>query len=302
MSTTTLPDYLLSRAKDRWSHKRDHSTAKTDLTILTSSEHVGVIRNGGRLGSAYAPKAIIHQFSSLIAPAQAPSWKVVEVSEQAPCLNPYQDDFLKRQEQQRVKIQHSIQKLPEKVVHLGGGHDHILPLLVALDAHEECSELLIINIDAHLDTRVDREFHSGTPFRQFDSVSTKPFKLWQVGIHSQTNALENFHPLEKGQMTCLSFDELQVHLTKQIGLLGPKSMVVLSLDADGLAAHAMEAVSAVNPLGLEPSIVVELINQLKAIPKGRLAFGIYEYNPLYDNLSNKGSKLLAFFVDQFLRD
>ena len=47
--------------------------------------------------------------------------------------------------------------------------------------------ILIINFDAHCDTRVDDRSHSGTPFRDFDGVAKKPFHLIQIGIHEYAN-------------------------------------------------------------------------------------------------------------------
>ena len=88
------------------------------------------------------------------------------------------------------------------LIHLGGGHDHIYPLLRALSAQND--RITVINIDAHLDTRTDDLPHSGTPFRQFarergcNKVNFDPIR----DPIPFSNASNNFRPLERGQMKC----------------------------------------------------------------------------------------------------
>jgi len=70
------------------------------------------------------------------------------------------------------------------------------------------------------------------------------------------------------------------------------SSIFISLDVDVLESSAMSAVSAVNHNGMNISQLEFIMSMLKYhAPQAKL--GIYEYNPLYEDLSNKGAKLIA---------
>lgn len=290
---TTLPPYLQARSNDRRIHRQSNSSQHL---IITSDDDTGVMLNGGRLGARLGAKAIINSFHQLIAASDALSHHVIPLCPELtrhPQL--FETDFKAYQAQQIDGLKKILNQSWTKLVHLGGGHDHIYPLLCAIES-EVKKPLCIINLDAHLDTRVDEQHHSGTPFRQFSNASQFPMKLLQVGIHEFSNPLSNHQPLSKGQMLIVSPDNVMKSLEKE---LSDEYQVVLSLDADALDASVMEAVSAVNPQGLKLELVHQVIDLLQSREE-RAVFGIYEYNPVYDNLSQKGARVLARMMDHFL--
>ena len=65
----------------------------------------------------------------------------------------------------------------------------------------------------------------------------------------------------------------------------------------------MSAVSAVNPAGVQLKEVELIISKIKTKIKEtecKACFGIYEYNPIYDDLSNKGAKVISHLIYNWL--
>ncbi len=290
-------DHLKKRADDRV--KRNLSNIETSKTqILTCSSDLGVIRNGGRRGSNFGPQAIL---SSLYKMASHQSKNKFSVAEVAP-LN---FDQLNETE----NILPFLNGAP--LIQIGGGHDHIYPLLNALN--KTYKKITVINIDAHLDTRTDSTFHSGTPFRQFSNSAEGEFHLIQIGIHDFSNPDSNYEKLKNGKMDIISFNELK-NETENFSLpcmplikkflkdnYDEKHALVFSLDCDAIDSAIMEGVSAVNHQGLPLFAIEEILENLKKVYDVKI-FGIYEYNPVYDNLSEKGSKAIAKLIYQLIED
>jgi formiminoglutamase len=65
----------------------------------------------------------------------------------------------------KVRVKISSNYIEQNIIHLGGGHDHVYPLLKAIET--KYKKIIILNIDPHCDTRESEHNHSGTPFRQF---------------------------------------------------------------------------------------------------------------------------------------
>jgi formiminoglutamase len=184
------------------------------------------------------------------------------------------------------------------LIHLGGGHDHILPLLMALSDTPVC----VLNIDAHLDTRIDPEPHSGNPFRQFAQQSHQGFSIHQVGIQPFANTVSTQTALSEGEMHLLMRDQcrdeahLAAFLARLEASLASNARVVFSLDCDALESSAVEAVSAPNHDGLSVEQVKYLIAFYRdlCVRRGQAPiFGVYEFNPLYDTVSSRSARSLS---------
>lgn len=262
--------------------------------ILTSPSDLGVCRNGGRRGAKYAPEAIWSVLKKMAVHNDFP----LGTSEVSDALLEIKD-FDKAQIKSTEKIKKVLElKSFKKLVHIGGGHDHIYPLLNALNG----KRLKILNIDAHCDTRVDTIAHSGTPFRQFDQVAMSSFALHQLAIHPYSNAKATLKSLNKGRMDITYTSDLKKHASltqwasKHLKFDGDE-FFILSLDCDAINASQMQAVSSVNPNGVFVEDLLELIKMLK---EKIHAFGIYEYNPVYDDLSQKGAKAIAAMIYEYL--
>ena len=193
-------------------------------------------------------------------------------------------------------------------IHLGGGHDHVYPLLVAVEKAYPEKKLNIINIDAHLDTRSDQLHHSGTPFRRFDQKTDKPFNLNQVAIQSESNTQENYEDLKNGTMTIYPVPEFDLNSNEQLFDVFSKSMKtsadylnILSIDLDVCDSSDFRSCSAVNPCGLKNTQIDHLISLYQKSIKHHGIYGFYEYNPLYDDKSNSDGKKIAWKLNQIIK-
>ena len=266
-------------------------------TILLSSSDLGVCRNGGRRGTKFAPTAIINSFKKTSSIYD----KQFYLSEVADELLESQD-FSQAQLTETENIKNIIQHSPAShTLHIGGGHDHVYPFLMSIAAKYPNIKISIINIDAHLDTRNDHLAHSGTPFRQFLTEHPQS-TLYQFGIHNYTNVSSNSDDLSQ-QMQIITVEAINSMTSEQFikkldQILVPTqdTIYVLSLDADALSASIMEAVSAVNHQGLSLTTVKIIFNKIKALQPTQQYLGIYEYNPIYDNLSQKGARALTDLI------
>ena len=279
---------------------RPEEAIPCDFVFLKSSSDIGVQRNGGRNGARLAPQSFLSYFKKLnIKPSLAnKTFQEIEMS----CEAEEKSDFHQAQKLESKRIDLKLKTLKSSFIcHLGGGHDHIYPLLTALALEYE--KVIVVNVDAHADTRMDTEFHSGTPFRQFDQETQGEFQLFQVGLHEFANSASTLSPLEKGNCQILWRQDVSdpqkiSHFFKNISeQITPKSAVIFSLDADALIASDMPGVSAVNGNGItraELKTIWENYNQLPLSHKPIVGF--YELNPVYDTLSMVSMRTLGTFL------
>ena len=75
------------------------------------------------------------------------------------------------------------------------------------------------------------------------------------------------------------------------------TILIFSLDCDGIDGGEFGAVSATNPFGTPFSLVNNLVIELR----NRINyFGVYELNPLFDNVTNLCAKRIAWLMYQYL--
>jgi len=299
-----IDEQLKKRSADRLNIPKRifKNTEELEHLFILSESDLGVIRNGGRRGSNYGPRAIIQTLKKM---SSHRDHKLAYESIRGPISEESFD------EQQEIDSE-SIEKLcssakKAKIWHIGGGHDHIYPLLSALNKNHK--NITVINIDAHLDTRMDQSFHSGTPFRQFANDCVGEFKLLQLGIHKFANSSSTYNDLPKGQMKVFTTSQLQKETSNftSIGSFLEKEVVpkedeliVLSLDCDAIDSMTMEAVSAVNHDGLSLRTVKSIFSWYYSLDQSEKIVGIYEYNPIFDSISSKGARSISSLIEAFL--
>lgn len=280
--------------KDR-KHQQFYSCFSKDssssILFLKSCNEQGVIRNYGRRGTTYSPQAILNCFKKLSC------HKKFSIREEEVSSKKDQDCYEQLQENECQLISKYLPTYSEILFHLGGGHDHIYPLLLA---HKD-QPIHVINIDAHTDTRNDDHFHSGTPFRQFAQVAKNKFRLTQLGIHPFANPKSSFEKMPS-EMICFSTEDLNSTPLEQLIEIKSNELTILSLDCDALCSQIMEAVSAVNHQGLSLEKVQEIFYFYRANISGKKIVGIYEYNPIYDNLSQKGARSICALISNFIEN
>lgn len=271
--------------------------------FLKSSSDQGVIRNGGRNGARLAPQSFLSTFKRFTCTENLKSYSFIEVEVANEAEE--KEDFHGAQLKEAKRIADVIKKHPDsKLCHIGGGHDHIYPLLKAISP--DYQKVIVINIDAHADTRTDENFHSGTPFRQFSNEFSGEFHLFQIGLHPFANSFSTISPLERGSSEVLwrkdisptTLDSLFLKLEK---LIDKKTAVVLSLDADALSGHEVPGVSAVNPDGVSQKELNGIWERYSKLPLNHESIlGIYELNPVYDTLASVSMRTLGSFVFETL--
>lgn len=276
------------------------SEGSPDILFLTSSSDVGVILNGGRNGARYAPQSFLSSLKKLtITEAmQELKIKVIEVAN----FQEEKSKFTEAQETERVRIDKALSANPKaRVCHLGGGHDHVYPFLAA--ATSKAKKVVVINIDAHADTRNDDAPHSGTPFRQFAKSFNGEFHLFQIGLHPFANSISTLSPLENGSMNILWRNDLKesAKVREFFDLISqhtdPETYIFFSIDADALDASAVPGVSAVNAKGLNlDELSLLWLNYVKLSKRNIPAMGIYELNPVYDSVSSLSMRTMGAFV------
>lgn len=289
------------------SHFTKQLSAKLNTLFLTAPTDGGVIRNKGRSGARYAPEALLSVFKKMSCHLSS-DIKFAQTSVISQNLENI--DFDQSQQLAAKNIFKSLSSLKnselKNILHIGGGHDHVYSFLKAIEMNEQIKNIVILNIDAHCDTRIDDIRHSGTPFRNFCDESKKDIFLIQYGIHSFANSKSTLSPLKNIKEQHISyfdihknsdgfkffsdikFQDLPTDCTEE-------TFFLLSLDADAIDASVMEGVSAVNHQGLPLSYIQQIVDRIKLL-KCPKAFGIYEYNPVYDNLSQKGARSLCSLI------
>lgn len=285
---------------------KDELNSQTNTIFLKASNDEGVVRNLGRKGSRYAPEAILNTFKKMSNHFNSEhSIFAKEV------FNSSVESFENKQEESAKVIFETIKNhLSKNIIHIGGGHDHAYPLLKSLELNPKIKNILVLNVDAHCDTRIDDHHHSGTPFRNFTDETKKNVRLKQIGIHAYANSKTTLTPIKNGKEDHYTLSELRVEsdnfkLFNQSFLsdldfeLNDETFVFLSLDCDALESSIMEAVSAVNHDGLPLSYVELVIKHIKNLGSPK-AFGLYEYNPIFDNLSQKGARALAALIYEWI--
>lgn len=297
--------------------KKNHSSKKSlSALFLTSSSDIGVIRNGGRNGSRYAPQSILAQLKKMTLSSKIPFHYFFQ--EEISSTNLEREDFVLSQQKESEKISQLLSNFhPHFLAQIGGGHDHIYSLVKSIS--QNYAHVIIINIDAHADTRDDQYFSSGTPFRQLSLDLREKMHLFQIGLNRFANSSSTLSPFNQGHQDYLWLDDfnsldmkeqqkiMKLFFQKISSLMNtlsekqnfsPKSSVVIfSLDSDALEGSEMLAVSAPNPLGIsfqQLSYLWHLYLQLPLCHSPVL--GLYEFNPLYDNTSALYAKKLAAFI------
>lgn len=278
---------------------------KADILFLKFSSDIGTIRNMGRRGSLFAPEAILSVVKKL-ACHNLLKWSDVELADSKEEIS----DFARAQKILAEKIKSIIeeQTRTQKFVYLGGGHDYAYPSIKALNHFTK--KLVVINLDAHLDTRTDKDPNSGTPFRQAAADFKGELEIIQLGIHDFANSITTMSNLPRAKEVVATYEDVRFgtkdftdtdKFLKRLIPYQENTMYFFSLDADVLDAGIMEGVSAVNHRGLPYDFVEDVL--LYSIDELKCShFGFFEYNPVYDNLSQKGARTLASLIYQIMDD
>lgn len=275
----------------------------SDTLFVKFSSDIGTIRNQGRRGSLFAPEAILTIVKKLTC-HNLLKWSDIELAEASSEVSDFKASQISLS--QRIEEVLKKQTRTQKFIYLGGGHDYIYPTLKAINAFTK--KLVVINLDAHLDTRTDTDPNSGTPFRQIANDFDGELEIVQLGIHDFANSISTMSNLARSKEVVATYEDVRFgtkdfteneKFLERVIPYQKDTFYVFSLDADAMDAGVMEGVSAVNHRGLPYDFIEDVLLYSIDVLKCQ-HFGIFEYNPIYDNLSQKGARALGALIYQIM--
>jgi formimidoylglutamase len=274
-----------------------------DTVLFGYSDDRGVDRNAGRTGSAEAPDEIRkHLYKMTPSTSHSEKLRIVDFGN----LRSWGMGLGEAHEEARQALT-QIRSKKVRIVTLGGGHDWAYPDFADFAGSSEATHL--INIDAHLDMRPEptdasQAGHSGTPFRKILTRPSNPQSLVSViGLQHHCNASSHIKWAHGNRVTTLFLEDMPLDPENQWGLIHDRLNLseahrkfALSIDMDAFSQAHSPGVSAPQPFGLDPRLVLQLIRSLR----GRLVqLGIYEANPRFDR-DGATARLAARFIHEFL--
>lgn len=284
-----------------------------DSTFAPSSDTLGILfigfcsdegvrRNKGRTGAAKGPDSIRRELANL------PCWFTQDVKLYDAGNIVGVDGAL---ETAQAVLADAVSRALEFgffPIVLGGGHEIALGHYNGLRSHMlkggEAPRLGIVNFDAHLDLRpYEGGGSSGTMFRQIADASFEsglPYSYLCIGAQTYANTVALFktadalgaeYILSKDMADDIPWRALEVietHLKKNDG-------IYMTVCADVFSSAYAPGVSATQPLGLEPELVLKLMKLIFRSGKVR-GFDIAEVAPRFDQDSTTANlaKILIF--------
>lgn len=178
---------------------------------------------------------------------------------------------------------------------IGGGHEtalgHFRGQADFLRHKDGKSDLGILNFDAHFDLRpFAGEGNSGTMFRQIAEELCQKGELFHyfcLGIQRSSNTLELFKTARQlGVDYLLAGDISREHdeyvIEKLDSFMQPLTNLYITICADVFASSFAPGVSAPQPLGLNPEIVLKYLKHMLRTQKV-VGFDIVEVAPRFDH-------------------
>lgn len=267
------------------------SQAPAGWVVIGHPDDEGVHLNFGRIGAKTGPENIRRFLYNL-----------VELPNGTPIYD-LGNDLLHGNLEQKHSAAHLAAKsiFPKhKLISLGGGHDYGYPDGKAfLQSFAEGKQLLILNIDAHLDLRPsDPHHHSGTPFRRLCDEHSN-FEIVQYGIQGSFASKQQLIYAESKAITVVTYEERKNKLAVVLEKIRSSTDIFLSVDIDAFSSSIAPGASAAWPVGLsweDAEPIFEAVFRSRAFR----GMGVYEVAPELD-IADRTSKLAAQIIDRALR-
>lgn len=283
---------------------QEFSTDGNNYVLLGYACDEGIRRNSGRTGAAEGPDAIRRELGKLANP-------ITSQDSFADMGNIHCSDGNLETAQEALSAQ--VKKIAEKgalPLLLGGGHDiaygHYKGLRTALD---KTKSLGIINFDAHFDLRTNENGnHSGSPFYQIARDCKQEGTAFQylcLGIRREANPRELFDRAKELGVKYLELPDFNMHKSAGVqellnALLSKTDRVYVTVDMDGFSSAYSPGVSAANPMGFTPEIVLSCLQ--KIISSGKLmGIDVAETSPQWDR-DSQTAKLAAGIIHFAMRE
>lgn len=279
----------------QWVKEIEHvsSILPGDIVLTGYPYDEGVRRNQGRQGSQYAPESI----KSALAKTAFQN-RILDFGDVLA-----EDEVMENGQKVLSDITKKVIEKGGIPINIGGGHDIAFASgSGAMNyAKDHRLTLGITNFDAHFDLRKPiGEGNSGTPFYQLSQLAkSKNFKfLYTVlGIQKQANSHDLFQTAEHLEVKYLMDDKMnEQSVIAHISDLASKvDKLYVSIDLDVLNSSYAPGVSAINPFGISPKLLLFGLTEL--IKTGKVcAIDIAEMNPTYD-VDGRTAKLAAYLIN-----
>jgi len=260
----------------------------------------GVQQNLGRIGTSKGPDSIRKELSNL--PCSFPATtKIYD------CGNIIGAD--EKMESLQETLSEAVYKMLKHglfPIVLGGGHEiaygHYNGIARFLDETNK-ETLGIFNLDAHFDMRpYVKGTSSGTMFAQIADdckAKNKPFNYMVAGIQQYGNTVSLFKKADALKVKYLMAKDINSANMFNVGqdlmrYAKRQDNIYFTLCSDVISSAYAPGVSAPQPFGLHPEIILKLIKMM--IRTGKvISFDIAEIAPRFDE-DSRSSKLAAIIV------
>lgn len=291
--------------------------AMCKIALLGIPQHIGVERNGGRIGAADAPMAI-RQFLMKLTPFfQSENDQYIAISDTA-CIYDFGNirtetsgvpDSLEVLHERQYTVVKALLEQNYFVICLGGGHD-----IAAQNARAMCegkTSSCVINCDPHLDVRPmigtgsELLAHSGSPFRQMlenPEIHIPAGSFVEFGI--QEFAVSKYHAewAEARGARIYWYSQLRQksNVVKQFRKALSKASkrntlpTYVSFDMDSVASSYAPGVSATAVVGFSADEILHMA-RCAAHQTSVQLIDIAEVNPRFD-ADGRTAKLAAFMI------
>lgn len=267
---------------DKGPMKALNQTNQLNIGFIGFACDEGIRLNKGRQGAALGPKMIRKELSNLpcLFTQAVQLFDCGDIHVQGHQLADLQQEL-------STKITQMLEIGLFPVV-LGGGHELALGHYNGLT--KKHPHIGIINLDAHLDMRpYDATASSGTMFRQIADANiaqNQPFRYLCLGVQRRGNTVDLLKKAKQlGANYLYARDIIHSPINDTITVINDfiaqQDSIYLTLCSDVIASAYAPGVSASQPLGLHPELVLDLIKTV--IYSGKMvAFDVAEVSPRFD--------------------
>lgn len=271
-----------------------------EIVILGCPQDEGVRRNNGRIGAAAAPDAIRQQFYKLTP---------FNIRKRVFDFGDLQvTGSLEEVHDRLTAVVKQILNDGKRLIILGGGND------ISYADGRAMSEIygpewwIGVNIDAHLDVRVDQPRNSGTPYRQLlDEKLLLPDCFFEVGFQSHFCSPIYYEYIRNLGVHRISLELLRSRAEADLELkesikqkfIGHSASLntFFGFDMDAVRMADAPGTSAPSPLGLKALEFIQLVKYAASLANTKI-IEFTEVNPNFD-IDNRTAKLVAIAMHRF---
>lgn len=274
--------------------------AAADIVIVGCPQDEGVMRIGGRIGSAAAPEAIREQFYQLTPFNIKKSIFDIGDVQIGSTLEETHDNL--------VAVIERLLRDGKRIIVLGGGNDISYPDGVAMSEVFGPKMWIGVHIDSHLDVRISDQRNSGTPYRQLlDEGHLLPQYFYEVGYQTHFCSPVYYEYLRDNHIHRISLELLRsrsdadIELKEQIrqNFIGHSTSLntFFSFDLNVVRSADAPGTTHQSPLGLRAGEFIQLVKYAASLANTKI-IEFSEVNPTYD-VDNRTTKLVAIGMHRF---